>query len=45
MGLKYLIDTNTAIEYLNNTLPEPTALLIEQTEAQISIITRMEMLA
>ncbi len=45
MGVKYLIDTNIAIEYLNNTLPEDGALLIDKIDSQISIITRMEMLA
>ena len=45
MGLKYLIDTNTVIEYLNNTLPHNAASLIEKTDSHISVITRMEMLA
>lgn len=45
MGTKYLIDTNTAIEYLNNTLPDAASSVIEQIESHISIITRMEMLA
>ncbi len=44
MEQKYLIDTNCAIDYLNNMLPESGADLIEDTLLQISIISRMELL-
>jgi predicted nucleic acid-binding protein len=44
MGKRYLIDTNTAIHYLDNKLNENAVELIESSEAQISVISRMELL-
>ncbi len=41
----YLIDSNTAIDYLDDKLPEKTARLIDGTVANISVVTRMEILA
>lgn len=41
----YLIDTNTAIDYLDNRLPEEIANFIDTIESHISVITRMELLA
>lgn len=40
----YLIDTNTAIDYLDNRLPTNSASLVDGITAQISVITRMELL-
>lgn len=40
----YLIDTNTAIDYLDNKLPGNSADLIDSITTQISVITRMELL-
>lgn len=40
----YLIDTNTAIDYLDNKLPENSSNLIDSITAKISVITRMELL-
>lgn len=45
MAEQYLIDTNTAIEYLNNKLPVKTAIRLEKEVLNISVITRMELLA
>ncbi len=45
MAGKYLIDTNTAIDYLNNKLPPHTANLLDEEDLEISVITRMELLA
>lgn len=45
MAGKYLIDTNTAIDYLNNKLPDNKAALLEEDRLNISVITRMELLA
>lgn len=45
MAGKYLIDTNTAIDYLNNKLPPNAANLLDEEELEISVITRMELLA
>lgn len=44
MEQKYLIDTNCAIDYLNNKLPESGADIIESSVLQISVISRMELL-
>ncbi|GAA0525108.1 type II toxin-antitoxin system VapC family toxin [Chitinophaga japonensis] len=41
----YLIDTNTVIDFLDNKLPEKAAVLVENLVPQISVITRMELLA
>jgi len=45
MEQKYLIDTNTAIDYLDNKLPDKANSLIDSIESFISVITRMELLA
>lgn len=44
MGQRYLIDTNIVIAYLNGTLPDKAAYLIEQERPCISVITRIELL-
>jgi hypothetical protein len=45
MEQRYLIDTNTAIDYLDNKLPNKSALLIDGITIQVSVITRIELLA
>ena len=45
MEQKYLIDTNAAIDYLDNKLPQVANNLIDSIESLISVITRMELLA
>lgn len=45
MGQGYLIDTNAIIDYLNDKLPEKSALFFEGIEIQLSVISRMELLA
>lgn len=45
MAGKYLIDTNTAIYYLNNQLPATIANELDKETLNISVITRMELLA
>lgn len=45
MAGKYLIDTNIVIDYLNNKLPGNTAAMLDEEELEISVITRMELLA
>ena len=45
MGKEYLIDTNAVIDYLDNKLPNTAAELIDNIEAKISVITRMELLS
>lgn len=45
MDGQYLIDTNTAIDYLNNKLPALASNLLDEQEVLISVITRMELLA
>lgn len=40
----YLIDTNVVIDYLDNKLPESGSNLFDGITAQISVITRMELL-
>lgn len=45
MEQEYLIDTNTAIDYLDNKLPNNANLLIESISSNISVITRMELLS
>lgn len=45
MAGKYLIDTNIAIYYLNNELPEGTANELDKQTLSMSVITRMELLA
>lgn len=44
MERQYLIDTNTAIDFLDDKLPDATNKLIEQIDSQISIVTRIELL-
>jgi len=45
MAGKYLIDTNTVIDYLDNKLPANAAKMLEAEELNVSVITRMELLA
>ena len=45
MGKGYLIDTNVVIDYLENKLPEHSLTLIDGLNVQMSIISRMEILA
>ena len=45
MEQRYLIDSNSVIDYLDNKLPENCGNLIERIDAQISVITRMELLS
>ena len=45
MEQRYLIDTNAVIDYLDNKLPNNSANLIDRTDTQISVITRMELLS
>jgi predicted nucleic acid-binding protein len=45
MAGQYLIDTNSAIDYLGNKLPANGADLLDKEELDISVITRMELLA
>jgi hypothetical protein len=45
MAGKYLIDTNTVIDYLDNKLPANAADMLDAEELNISVITRMELLA
>jgi len=45
MGQKYLIDTNAAIDYFNNKLPINAYSFIDGIIPQISVISRIEMLA
>lgn len=40
----YLIDTNAAIDYLDNKLPVSGAALIDDAFVQISVINRIELL-
>ncbi|MEO6980228.1 MAG: type II toxin-antitoxin system VapC family toxin [Mucilaginibacter sp.] len=44
MGRGYLADTNTLIDYLENKLPEKAIELIDNTEIQFSVISRIELL-
>lgn len=44
MGKRYLIDTNTVIDYLDNKLNNKAVELIETTEVQISVVSRIELL-
>ena len=45
MAGKYLIDTNAVIDYLDNKLPANAAKMLDEEELDISVITRMELLA
>ena len=42
---KYLIDTNTAIDYLDNKLPKHFASLLESVTIYLPVIVRMELLS
>ena len=44
MGKKYLIDTNAVIEYLENRLPNAASVVLDNTDIQISVISRMGLL-
>jgi len=41
----YLIDTNTIIDYLESKLPEKSNLLLDNIKFQLSVISRVELLA
>lgn len=45
MAGQYLIDTNSVIDYLDNKLPANGANLLDVEDLDISVITRMELLA
>ncbi|HEY5463018.1 MAG TPA: type II toxin-antitoxin system VapC family toxin [Hanamia sp.] len=45
MAGQYLIDTNTVIDYLDNKLPANGASMLDMEKLDISVITRMELLA
>jgi len=45
MGLNYLLDTNTAIDYLDDKLPDNPTNIIDTNEINLSVITRIELLA
>lgn len=45
MAGKYLIDTNTVIDYLDNKLPANAANMLDMEELEVSVITRIELLA
>ena len=45
MGKKYLIDTNSAIDYLAYKLPAAASKIIDKEIVQMSVITRIELLA
>jgi predicted nucleic acid-binding protein len=41
----YLIDTNAIIDYLESKLPNKSNLLLDAIEFQLSVISRVELLA
>jgi len=45
MGTGYLADTNAIIDYLENKLPEKAIVFIDNLEMQLSVISRIELLA
>lgn len=45
MGAPYLMDTNAVIDYLNGKLPASCVAAIDENVIEISVITRMELLA
>lgn len=45
MGKEYLIDTNSLIDYLALKLPVAASKIIDNEIMQISVITRIELLA
>ncbi|WP_184543386.1 type II toxin-antitoxin system VapC family toxin [Mucilaginibacter sp. FT3.2] len=44
MEQRYLTDTNTIIDYLENKLPQKSIQLIDGIDIQLSVISRMELL-
>ncbi len=44
MGQKFLIDTNTIIDFLGNKMPDEAAAFLDNIEPIISVITRIESL-
>ena len=44
MEQRYLVDTNTVIDYLENKLPEESLKMIDNIEIQFSVISRIELL-
>ncbi|MFT4205186.1 MAG: type II toxin-antitoxin system VapC family toxin [Chitinophagaceae bacterium] len=45
MAGNFLIDTNVAIDYLDDKLPNPTSDVLDTEYLNMSVITRMELLA
>ena len=45
MAGKYLIDTSTVIDYLDNKLPSNAANMLDGEELEMSVISRMELLS
>ncbi len=45
MGKGYLIDTNAVIDYLENKLPDNASSFIDDLLIQISVVSRIELLA
>ena len=45
MGVGFLLDTNTIIDYLDNKLTESASILIAESKTNISVINRMELLS
>ena len=45
MAQQYLIDTNSVIDYLGNKLPVKSSTILDNIVIQLSIITRIELLA
>ena len=45
MGTSYLMDTNAVVDYLNGKLPASGVALIDEHIIEISVITRIELLA
>jgi predicted nucleic acid-binding protein len=45
MGRPYLMDTNAVIDYLNGKLPDACVAAIDENGIEISVITRIELLA
>lgn len=44
MAQRYLTDTNTIIDYLENKLPEKSSVIIDNIDIQLSVISRIELL-
>ena len=44
MAQRYLTDTNTIIDYLENKLPERASIIIDNIDIQLSVISRIELL-